>query len=392
MDERSGDRRAFGDLVERHQAMARRVARGVVAIEDVARELANEAMLQAYLSLDRLRDAGRFQSWLYGIVLNVCRRFLRDRKTDFFSLESMMGGLRFEALPFAGLDPDPQEVAEAQELHEVVLRSVNELSPKNRATTLLFYYEQLSLREIAATLGVSVAAVKGRLHKSRGRLRELLVPALGDTGYDAPDTERSKQMVKVTIADIKKSKHTDEETGESSDQCVVILLDRDGNRVLPIWIGPFEADSIAIGLKELPVPRPLTHAFMASLLEASVAELEEVRIAEIKEDTFFAVAKLRSGDAVREVDARPSDAMALAVLTGSPIYVADEVIEKAGWELPGDAGDKEAVGKGVDSLLKDLEERWSKWKPKTEEEREEFKAQMGKMRQKVYADMFGIEN
>ena len=110
---RSGDRRAFGDLVERHQAMAKRVARSVVAIEDVARELANEAMLQAYLSLDRLRDAGRFESWLYGIVVNVCRRYLRDRKTDFFSIESMMGGLRFEALPFAGLDPDPQEVAEA---------------------------------------------------------------------------------------------------------------------------------------------------------------------------------------------------------------------------------------------------------------------------------------
>ncbi len=69
----SGDRDAFGDLVERHQPMAVRVAFRMVSNEDTARELAQEAILQAYLSLDRLRDRERFQSWLFGIVLNICR-------------------------------------------------------------------------------------------------------------------------------------------------------------------------------------------------------------------------------------------------------------------------------------------------------------------------------
>ena len=347
---RSGDRRAFGDLVERHQAMAKRVARGVVAIEDVARELANEAMLQAYLSLDRLRDAGRFESWLYGIVVNVCRRYLRDRKTDFFSIESMMGGLRFEALPFAGLDPDPQEVAEAQELHEVVLRSVDELSPRNRAATLLFYYEHLSVREIAATLGVSVAAVKGRLHKSRGRLRELLLPAVADLGYAGTDTERRREMVEVTIADIVQS--------GTFPQFVVVLFDEAGRRILPIWMGPQEGSYIAVYLSNQESPRPLTPKFMADVLTAVGGELDEVRIEEIKDDTFFAVAKVRNGDTVREVDARPSDALALAAIKGSPIYVADEVMDKAGKEIPEDLGDRQPKGKGIEAIA-EMSKSWS---------------------------------
>ncbi len=91
---RSGDKDAFGLLIERYHQMARRVAAGVVADGGVARELAQEAMLQAYLSLDRLRDPERFQSWLYGIVLNVCRGYLRDRDTSFLSLEALACGSR----------------------------------------------------------------------------------------------------------------------------------------------------------------------------------------------------------------------------------------------------------------------------------------------------------
>ena len=91
---RSGDKNAFGHLIERYQQMARRVAIGVVRQVDLARELANETMLQAYLSLDRLRDDRRFQSWLYGIVLNVCRSYFRDQRSSLLSLEAIAGGLR----------------------------------------------------------------------------------------------------------------------------------------------------------------------------------------------------------------------------------------------------------------------------------------------------------
>jgi len=79
---RVGDKDAFGCLIERYERMVTRLASRMIANRSVARELAQEALVQAYLSLDHLRDAERFESWLYGITLNVCRGYLRDEKTE----------------------------------------------------------------------------------------------------------------------------------------------------------------------------------------------------------------------------------------------------------------------------------------------------------------------
>ena len=360
---RSGDKGAFGILVERYQLMAERIAMGVVGHEEISRELAQEAMLQAYLSIDRLRNDGSFRSWLYGIVLNVCRSFLREQKAAPYSLEALTGGLRYEGVLFRDSEPDPQEAAEAQELHKLVLGSVNALSTKNRVATLLYYYEQLSVREIAATLGVSVAAVKGRLHKSRTQLRELLLPAYPDKNMSTTPREGGRAMVKVTIADVTDRGYQDKETGLSYARYVVMLLDSDGRRILPIWVGPAEGRAIALGLRKPEVPRPMTFSFMARVLEALGAKLEEARIEELKGDTFYAVAKLRIGGRDREVDARPSDAMALAVQTGSPIYVAEEVMERAGFDIPEEAreaAEQQSQGKGIDRIVRESEEYGTK--------------------------------
>ena len=91
---RDGDRNAFGVLVERYEPLALRVARRAVLDEDVARELVQEALLQAYLSLDRLREEERFRSWLYGIVLNLCRSWQRRRRPLAQSLDDLAGGVR----------------------------------------------------------------------------------------------------------------------------------------------------------------------------------------------------------------------------------------------------------------------------------------------------------
>ena len=387
---RSGDKRAFGELIDRYQRMAERVALGVVANADIARELAQEAMLQAYLSLDRLRDGERFQSWLYGIVLNVCRSYLRDQKTDLLSLEALMGGLRFEAVPFTGIEPDPQEEAEAQELHQIVLQSVNSLSPKNRAATLLFYYEQLSVREIAATLGVSVAAVKGRLHKSRGRLRELLVPVYTEISGAIPEKEGVRKMVNVVIADVIPRERRDEE-GWWGPLCGVVLLDETGRRVLPIWMGQPEGVAIAIGLREFEMPRPMTHSFMAKLLAAAGAELEEVRVEELRDDTFYGVAKLRIGEKVREVDCRPSDAITLAVQTGSPLFVAEEVMDKAGKALPEDVGSTQLQAKGLDSMMDGIQEMMKKTAEETPEKKETRRQEREEATQKMWTFLLGSD-
>jgi RNA polymerase sigma factor (sigma-70 family) len=190
---RRGEREAFGQLVERYERMARRIAFGMVANEEVARELAQEAILAAYLSLAHLRDETRFRSWLYGIVLNVCRSYLRERKGDPCSLEELMevmggmGGMRYDLSLFTQATVDPQRVAEERELQRIVLEAVQHLSPKDRTATLLFYYEQLSLEEIARVSGVSVTAVKGRLHRARKQLRTRLSPLYsGSISSEAP--------------------------------------------------------------------------------------------------------------------------------------------------------------------------------------------------------------
>jgi RNA polymerase sigma factor (sigma-70 family) len=171
---RQGDKAAFGQLVLRYQPMAQRLAIRVIGNEDLAQELVQDAMLQAYLSLEKLNDPNRFKSWLFGIVLNICRNDLRRRKLICFSLEAMLGNFVDEQQLIAESSRDPQLVAEQEELHTTVLDAVDTLSPKNRSAILLFYHEQFSLEEVANRLNISVVAVKGRLHKSRHQLREQL--------------------------------------------------------------------------------------------------------------------------------------------------------------------------------------------------------------------------
>lgn len=171
---KQGNKAAFGQLVLRYQSMAQRLAKRVVGDEDLAQELVQEAMLQAYLSLDKLRDPMRFKSWLYGIILNVCRNELRRRKVICFSLETVPENLLDEVWPTSENGSDPQHIVEQEEVHSALVQAIDTLSHKNRSATILFYQEQLSLQEVANHLNISVGAVKGRLHKARHQLREQL--------------------------------------------------------------------------------------------------------------------------------------------------------------------------------------------------------------------------
>ncbi len=171
-----GDKAAFSRLVLRYQPMAQRIARRAIGNEDLAREIVQDAMLQAYLSLDKLNTPTCFNSWLYGIVLNLCRNALRRRQVIYFSLEAMVENLADEYRSLDSSALDPQLAIEREELHTALQQAVDTLSDKNRLATLLFYQEQLSLQEVADRLNISLGAVKGRLHKARHQLRSKLLP------------------------------------------------------------------------------------------------------------------------------------------------------------------------------------------------------------------------
>jgi RNA polymerase sigma factor (sigma-70 family) len=350
---RQGDKRAFGELITRHQQMVHRVAQHMVRDEELARDLAQEALLAAYLSLDQLRDVERFASWLYGITLNVCRSQLRSSNISPLSFEEIAGGVIFERVGFSS-EPDPQSIAEARELHERVLGAVNALSKENRAATLLFYYDGLTLAETAMALGISVGAVKGRLHKSRRQLREELFDSYVQQAPGALQSERTQNMIPVTVADVVQNELRDLE-GNPVPYLVVVLTDANRERALPIWVGQFEGNSIAMGMTGEPVQRPMTFEFMAKLLAAANAQVQEVRIDALKEDVYYAVVTVNAEGKKIEVDARPSDAIALAVRMGRPIYVAEAVFERTGITVPKPAA-VHSPPRGVEQIL----EGWRK--------------------------------
>jgi RNA polymerase sigma factor (sigma-70 family) len=361
---RQGDKDAFGLLTQRYDVIARRFAMRLIGEGEGAQDLAQEAMLQAYLSLNKLRDPARFKSWLCGIVLNVCRSHLRDRKVAFFSLEAIIGGLQFYPAPFSSPVVTPEKIAEERELYQIVLEAVNTLSAGDRDIILLFYYAQLSIQEIVSLMNIPLGTVKVRLHRARQRLKTLLQERHPDM---VPPEKRRKIMVKVTIADVIKVEPKEGQelpiTPYSTTPYVIILYDEAGRRLIPIWIGPHEGQCIAMGLSDFAMSRPLTYNFFSSLLQGINARVEEVRVVALKKDTFYAVVKMRCGKKTCEIDARPSDAIALAVLNDAPIFAAEEVLETAGSSIP-----KSVKGspnrKGLEKIISSIRE----WQCKSEAE------------------------
>ncbi|MBM3935185.1 MAG: bifunctional nuclease family protein [SAR202 cluster bacterium] len=121
-------------------------------------------------------------------------------------------------------------------------------------------------------------------------------------------------------------------------QRVVILRVKETNRYLPIWIGPPEADSIALKLQDVPVPRPMTHDLLRSVIATLGATVSRIVVSDLKNDTFYAKIVVQHNGATLEVDSRPSDAIALAVRTDAPIFADETVVEKAGVEMDEETG------------------------------------------------------
>ncbi len=118
---------------------------------------------------------------------------------------------------------------------------------------------------------------------------------------------------------------------------VVLLREIDGDRVLPIFIGPLEASAIAYALEKTKFPRPLTLDLMRLLVEGLSGRIRRVIISKLENETFFAELVIEADGRVLTIDARPSDSVGLALRAESPIYVAEEVMEKAGqWITPED--------------------------------------------------------
>lgn len=132
----------------------------------------------------------------------------------------------------------------------------------------------------------------------------------------------SPDLVPMTVAELRRTAPE----GQNTVRHILFLEDAAGERRLPIWIGAAEAAALAVQLDEVELPRPGVYQFAASLLSAAGSGLQEVRITELTDWVFYAEAVLADGAVV---DARPSDAITLALLTGTPIYVRTSVLEQS---------------------------------------------------------------
>jgi bifunctional DNase/RNase len=128
-----------------------------------------------------------------------------------------------------------------------------------------------------------------------------------------------------------------------SSQHVVILKDTERDRYLPIWIGTWEANAIAMKLQGLTPERPLTHDLFSSTLQELGAAIRQIIISDLADETFHARLIIEQGERTLEIDARPSDSIALAVRAGVPIFATDEVLDRAGVVPEADEDEKLSV-------------------------------------------------
>jgi bifunctional DNase/RNase len=121
-------------------------------------------------------------------------------------------------------------------------------------------------------------------------------------------------------------------------QRVVILREKESDRYLPIWIGPAEADAIAVKLQDLSVPRPLTHDLLSTIIDTLGGSVTNIIVNDLHNDTFFAKITIQTNGEAKEIDCRPSDAVALAVRAKVPIFADEAVLDKAGILLDKETG------------------------------------------------------
>ena len=133
---------------------------------------------------------------------------------------------------------------------------------------------------------------------------------------------------------------------------IVILKDDEDRHVLPIWVGVFEANAIALRVEEIVPPRPMTHDLLHDMISTLGAEVRRITVSDLRENTYYAIIELQLGETKYSIDARPSDALALALRGDAPIFVEESVLKLAESGV-GQASEAERLRKWFEALYPD---------------------------------------
>ncbi len=325
----AGDKTAFGELITRYHGRALAFAHRLLG-STYAEDAVQEAFLAAFLKLENLRDHDRFSAWILGILANVCRSRLRLLREGYF--HDVLGGEAIVGLRLEDFEPSAEAVFETRELHSLISDAIEALPEEQREAVRLHYFQGLRLNEIAILTGSTIGTLKARLHHARGRLRDLLVAHLLVTPKQI--IERGFAMMEVIVHDVVARTATSGEVkyqsavkdGKVGPWRVIFLKEISGPRILPIWVGPIEGDVIAMQLEHLELDRPTTFDLTTRLLSLGNTKLEKVAVTALRGNVYFATMWVNANGQIHEVDARPSDAIALALQADAPIFIAPETL------------------------------------------------------------------
>ena len=331
----AGQAASVSALIDRHWPTVHKLLARAIGNWTEAEDLAQETMLQAVTRLSELREPERFRPWLYTIALNRARLWWRRAPARRFtqSLDTLLVEKPVTVERHLTGDGASAEAAwEANDLARAIGRAISALPQEQHRAIVAHYVEGLKYDEIATLLAVPASTVRGRLYHARGRLRRELaqLTSEGYAEFDRPPyapsgRERPRRLamtyVEMVVDSIRMDIH-----GTSQK---VVLKEPDSDRTLPIIIGRAEAEAIALTLPGPAIPRPMSHDLMLSLVTAFGASIQEVRVTKLEQETFFAAVVITRDGQTREIDARPSDAIALALRAQVPIYVHTAVREQA---------------------------------------------------------------
>jgi len=331
---------------------------------DDAEDIVQEALIRAFLGMSRLRDPERMEAWLTAVAVNVAKMWLRSRAAQ------------ARALAAAG---SPQAIPHEREVLGVVVDALDQLPPGQRDVVLMYYVDDLSCDDVAALLGTTAAAVRVRLHRARAQLRRELAP-LAPVRLAQPRKE--VPMLDVKVEDVVVRVAADDPSRIVQGLPTIILLkEKQGERAMPIFVGLSEGASVAARLADKQFPRPTTADLAVDLLRATGAGIERVAITSIRDNTFYATVFVNG----EQVDARPSDALAVAVRAGVPILIEERLLDdyglggltlvhkideeaaKGGLQIP--AGEWKSLS--MELVLAQEVMRWTSHPPTTSKDKEE---------------------
>ena len=320
----TGDLDAYARIVRQFQDMACGYAYSFLGDFHLAEDVAQEAFVEAYRDLPKLREPAAFPAWFRRIVFKHCDRLTRGKRVPTTPLEAIGG------IP-AG-HPAPDSAIEKRELTGKVLDAIKALPPNERVVTTLFYINGYSHKDISRFTSRPVGTIKRCLHDARRRLRKELIAMVED------ELKRSRPGPEFTDRVVRKISRIQVWLGDEvwrdflagkSQMGGRLLLTDSKQRSFIIVIGIPETQAIQPWLSGKGSPDALDiHTALVRALHEFGGEIKEVTIGEFNMGLFYATVKLQDGGCTAEVECRPSDALNLAARCNAPVFVSEQVAQQ----------------------------------------------------------------